>query len=119
MIEWYELYGDTSPGFIPACCNWLDSPSDPNFIESMPGENHYYLNHAVSVYFQASSKSNMGYVFHKMLNENAGATSDRNWVSIPYNAIYGTIGDITAEYSPSGDPIVKITKLRDDQYYSS
>ncbi len=52
------------------------------------------------------------------LNENPTATN-RNWVSIPYNAVYSTVSDITAEYSPSGDPLEKIVNLRDDQMYVS
>jgi hypothetical protein len=52
------------------------------------------------------------------LNENPAAT-DKNWVSIPYNAVYGTVSDITSEYSPGGDPLVKIANLRDDQFFES
>ncbi len=52
-------------------------------------------------------------------NENPGATGDRNWRSIPYNANYNTVSDITTEYSPSGDPLTKITNLRDDQVFES
>ena len=52
------------------------------------------------------------------LEENLTATN-RNWVSIPYNAVYNTVSDITTEYSPLGDPLEKIVNLRDDQMYVS
>jgi len=52
------------------------------------------------------------------LNYNSNAT-DKNWVSIPYNAAYSTVSDIATEYSPAGDPLVKITNLRDDQLYEN
>ncbi len=52
------------------------------------------------------------------LNENA-ATTDRNWISIPYNAAYSTVSDITTSYSPSGIPLIKIVNLRDDQLYEN
>jgi hypothetical protein len=52
------------------------------------------------------------------LNENAG-TTDKNWVSIPYNAVYDSVSDITDEYSPAGNPLIKITDLRDDQLFES
>lgn len=53
------------------------------------------------------------------LNENTGSVSDRNWISIPYNAAYATVSDITDEYTPAGDPVIEITDLRDDQLYES
>ncbi len=45
------------------------------------------------------------------------STTDMNWTSIPYNAVYSSASDITTEYSPSGDPLVQLTRLRDDQFY--
>jgi len=116
VIEWYEIYADDDPGFIPASGNWLDSPSDTCFVDPITERDHFYLNHAVSVYFEASEKSNMGYAFHKTLNENAGTTSDRNWVSLPWHSEYATVSDLTNDLSPAGDPIIKITNLQDDQY---
>ncbi|MGB3480208.1 MAG: T9SS type A sorting domain-containing protein, partial [bacterium] len=53
-----------------------------------------------------------------VLNENPGL-SDKNWVSIPYNAAYAAVSDITAEYSAAGDPLTGLTNLRDDQLYES
>ena len=52
------------------------------------------------------------------LNENIDNT-DKNWVSIPYNAIYAYASDITGEYSVGGDPLTKLTNLRDDQHFES
>jgi len=46
-------------------------------------------------------------------------TSDRNWVSIPYNARYQNASDITDEFSPSGNPLIVITNLQDNQLYQS
>ncbi len=48
------------------------------------------------------------------LNHNTDRSS-RNWVPIPYNAVYNTVDDIAQEYSPAGDPLESITNLRDDQ----
>jgi len=42
-----------------------------------------------------SEKSNMGYVFHKFVNENTGTVSDRNWVALPYMSEYDSVKDIT------------------------
>jgi hypothetical protein len=53
-----------------------------------------------------------------LLNENPSASS-RNWVSIPYNANYSTVNDITDEFCPAGDPLEKLTNLQDDQVYRS
>jgi len=54
------------------------------------------------------------------LNENTGASSDRNWVAIPYNAVYDSVKDITDELSPAGRPVSKITRLDEGTqlYYS-
>ncbi len=47
------------------------------------------------------------------LNHNTDRSS-RNWVSLPYNAAYSKVSDITHEYSTAGDPLESITNLRDD-----
>ena len=52
------------------------------------------------------------------LNYNTDRAS-RNWVSIPYNAVYSIVSDITHEYSSTGDPLESITNLRDDQVYET
>ncbi len=119
IIEWYEIYADDDPAYIPASNNWLDSPSDTYFIDPVTERDHFYLNHAVSIYLQASAKSNMGYAFHKTLNENTGPTSDRNWVSLPWHNEYATVSDLTDDLSPAGDPLIVITTLQDNQLYVS
>jgi hypothetical protein len=54
------------------------------------------------------------------LDENTGGDVDRNWVSIPYNAVYDSVRDITDELSPGGEPLRKITMLDVNQqvFYS-
>ncbi len=46
--------------------------------------------------------------------------ASKNWISIPYNALYDSVKDITDELSPAGDPVSKITRLDEEsQYYYS
>ena len=52
------------------------------------------------------------------LNENP-ATTDKNWVSIPYNGMYLDAEDITTEYSPSGIPLYLLRKRNPDQTYTT
>jgi|GEM_PF-1137419 len=57
------------------------------------------------------------------LNENPDTdttTSDRNWISMPYNAAYDSVEDITDELSPAGSTVTKITMLDEPTqlYYS-
>jgi len=54
-------------------------------------------------------------VFKVPLIENP-TTTDMNWVSVPYNAVYAAVSDITDEYSPSGTPLLQVTNLRSDQF---
>jgi hypothetical protein len=53
-----------------------------------------------------------------VFNENPSAT-DKNWISIPYNADYAFVGDVIGVFSPGGDPLIQLSNLRDDQYYES
>jgi hypothetical protein len=57
-------------------------------------------------------------VFEVPLEENPAAT-DMNWVSVPYNAVYLDAEDITTEYSPAGNPLNMLTRLRPDQVYEN
>jgi hypothetical protein len=118
-IEWYEIYSNADPSYIPASGDWLDSPSDTFLREQIPAENRHYLNYPVSVYLQVADKSNMGYALHKAVNENAGATGDRNWVSIPWHSEYSRVIDLTDDLSPTGTPLSKITNLRNDQIFEN
>lgn len=52
------------------------------------------------------------------LNENPGAT-DKNWVSIPYNAVYSYVSQLANDAAPTGDPLIKITNLTDAQAYQN
>ncbi len=52
------------------------------------------------------------------LNENSPGT-DRNWVSVPYNANYSSASAITTDYSPAGNPLIKLTNLRNEQLYEN
>ena len=118
-VSMYNIHTDVSPWFVPESGNLLGSPVDTFFQEAMLSVNRHYLNFALSMGQKSSQKSNMGYVLHKSLNENAGLTSDRNWVSLPWHGEYNTVSDWTADISPAGDPVIKITNLRNDQYYIS
>ncbi|MBN2619815.1 T9SS type A sorting domain-containing protein, partial [candidate division WOR-3 bacterium] len=118
-IDWYEIYSNTDPSYIPQSGDWLQSPSDTFMIEPLPGVNRNYLNYPVSVYLQVGAKSNMGYALYKPFNENAGATSDRNWVSLPWHSEYATASDLTDDLSPAGEALLKITNLKDDQTFES
>ncbi|MGB3477661.1 MAG: S8 family serine peptidase [bacterium] len=118
-IDWYEIYSNADPSYVPVGADWLDSPSDTFYMEEIPPENRHYLNYPVSVYLQVADKSNMGYALQKAVNENAGATGDRNWVSMPWHSEYSRVIDLTDDLSPSGTPLSKITKLADDQTYEN
>jgi hypothetical protein len=61
----------------------------------------------------------MGYALYRFFNENTGATSDRNWVSLPWHSEYTTASDITDDLSPAGEALLKITNLKDDQTFES
>jgi len=123
-MYYYIVYRNTSPSFIPG-------PSDSAGVIMQPdttftdigalnsGNSYYYLVKAVDIARNHSKKSNMGYKLAKSFNENAGATSDRNWTSLPWHSSYSTASDITADLSPSGDPLKEINNLRDDQLYEN
>jgi hypothetical protein len=82
------------------------------------GQSYYYCVRAVDWARNQSVRSNIAYVFHKPFVENPG-TTDKNWVSLPWSSGYSTVSDLTDDVSPSGDPVVKITNLRDDQLFES
>lgn len=124
-MHYYTVYRNTQPDFIPDSSDSIGAVlhpdttyTDSNILGS--SENCYYLVKAVDLAKNRSKKSNMGYVFHKFLNENPGDTGDRNWVSLPYNSEYDSVKDVTDDLSPSGDPISKITRLdvQTQNYYS-
>ena len=121
ICDHYTIYRATNPNFTPGYNNFLSAGpdtffTDPNVLDS--ADNYYYINYAFNKYGTKSSRSNMGYVFHKAFVENPSAT-DKNWTSLPWYNEYTTVSDLTTDLSPSGDPLVKITNLRDDQLYES
>lgn len=125
-MDHYVVYRNTSPSFIPGVSDSIGFVSDPgttftdtDVLDST--ESYYYLVKAVDAADNTSKKSNMGFVFHKFINENAGTAGDRNWVSLPYISEYDSIKDLTDDVSSTGTPISKITMLEVEtpqNYYS-
>ncbi len=123
IVDYYTIYRDTLPEFIPDSSNtiaYIDysetTYTDTCVLDS--AESYYYLVKAVDRVANMSKKSNMGYVFRKFVNENVGAT-DKNLTSVPYISEYSVAEDISTDLSPSGDPLVKITKKLDSQHHQS
>jgi hypothetical protein len=117
----YTTYRSTDVSFIPGMNSFLGAGPDTTITDNnalLAGNNYYYLTYAFNTYGTKSNKSNMGYVFHDTVNENPSAT-DKNWVSLPWHSEYATVSDLTTDLSPSGDPLIKLTNLRDDQAYES
>jgi len=115
-VNSYIIYRSSSPSFIPDPLNSIGTVLYPDTEYTDIGaltvtQSYYYLVKSVDWTFNKSKKSNMGYMFRKSLNENAGDESDRNWVSLPFGSEYDSIKDLTDDLSPSGDPISKITRL--------
>jgi hypothetical protein len=120
-IDHYVIYRNTDPSFIPVPADSVAGTTDTVYIDVgalVSGESYYYLVKAVDMAHNRSAKSNMGYKFNKFFNEESLAT-DKNWVSLPWHSNYTTVSDLTADLSAVGDPLVKITDLRDEQAYES
>ncbi len=86
-VDHYIIYRNTSPSFIPSSSDSIGVVYAPEttFVDSnvlSGAQDYYYLITATDKRNQTSARSNMAYVFHKSINENADAT-DRNWVSVP------------------------------------
>jgi len=118
-IDHYSIYGSNDPSFIPGPANFIVDVTDTFFKEPVPATTIYYLVFATSTDDKTSKKSNMGYKFNKFVNENSGITSDRNWTSLPWHNEYTTVSDLTTDLSPTGDPLIEVTNLRDDQLYEN
>ena len=119
----YVVYRSTSPSFVPETSDSIAAVVHPETsyidIGALSGsQSYYYLVKAVDNAGNRSAQSNMGYVFHKSVNENASAT-DKNWVSLPWYSGYAQVSELTNDLSREGDPLVKVTNLRDDQQYES
>ncbi|MCK4251587.1 T9SS type A sorting domain-containing protein [candidate division WOR-3 bacterium] len=124
LMHYYVVYRNTSPSFIPASSDSIGYASHPDTTYTDTGaldstDSYYYLVKAVDWARNQSKKSNMGYKLNKFVNENTGATGDRNWVSLPWYSEYDSIYHLTSDLSPTGDPISKITNLKDDQIFEN
>jgi len=125
-MDHYVVYRNTSPSFILGASDSIGVTVHPDTTYTDVGilnasQSYYYLVKAVDSVDNRSKKSNMGFVCHKFINENPGATGDRNWVSLPYISEYDSIKDLTGDVSSAGDPISKITMLEVEapqNYYS-
>ena len=123
IIRHYVVYRNTSPSFIPGPSDSIGATvqSETTYTDVGTlnvGQSYYYLVKAVDIALNRSKKSNMGYKFNKVFVENPSAT-DKNWTSLPWHSEYTTVSDLTTDLSPSGDPLTKVTNLRDDQLYES
>jgi len=125
IVDYYVIYRSTTPQFIPDTSNSIGTVFYPDTVYKdtnalTAGESYYYLVRAADEADNKSKKSNMGYAFRKFLNENAGATSDRNWVTLPYVSEYDSVMELADDLSPNGDPISKISRLdlESQNYYS-
>ena len=123
-VHYYVVYRSTTPSFIPGISDSVGATIQPDTVFTDIGalnssSSYYYLVKAVDIARNRSVKSNMGYKLAKSFNENAGATSDRNWTSIPWHSNFSTVSDLTTELSPSGVPLLEINNLRDDQFYEN
>ncbi len=123
-MDYYVVYRNTSPSFVPGIADSIGYVSHPDTTYTDSGvldssDCYYYLVKAVDSTDNRSEKLNMGYKFSKFVNENFGPTSDRNWVSLPWHNDYSTVSDLTDDLSPSGDPLIEINNLRDDQLYEN
>jgi len=122
VCDHYQLFEDSTYDYIPYDGLMMHAGPETLFVhdDALIASNHNYLVSSWSIYDQKSGKSNMGYVFSKFLNENAGATADRNWVAMPFNSEYDSVKDMTTDLSLNGSPITKITRLdvTTQNYYS-
>jgi hypothetical protein len=124
IMDHYTVYRSTSPDFIPGTSDSIAGTTHPDTVFTdigalNAGDDYYYLVKAVDQAENRSSKSNMGYKLNKFVNENAGATGDRNWVNLPWHSEYDGVPDLTADLSPAGNPLTKITDLRDNQIFEN
>ncbi len=122
-ITRYNVYRSTSPSFVPGTADSIGVATYPDTfftnLSAVPsGQSYYYLVKAVDIGNNRSRCSNMGFKFNKFYNENA-STSDRNWVSMPYRTVYSSASDATLDLSGAGNPLIKLTNLRNEQYYEN
>jgi len=124
VIQYYSVYKDTLPNYTPGTGSFVGNSTGPDTTYTDAGSlnatrSYYYLVKAVDYGPNRSRNSNMGFKFNKFFNENAGPTSDRNWVSLPWHNNYTVVNDLANDLSAAGDPLVIITNMRNDQLYES
>jgi len=121
-MDYYVVHRDTAPSFVPSSTDSIGAvlPPETTYIDSSvldSTESFYYLVMAVDEAKNKSKKSNMGFVFHKFLNENHSGTpdtiGDRNWVSLPWQSEYATCSLLCADLSPNAEVFNKVTHLVD------
>lgn len=123
-VSHYTVYRNTVPSFVPGPADSIGAAPAPDTtfldIGAMNTRvSYYYLVKTVDIADNRSKKSNMGYKFEKFVNENPGVMSDRNWTSLPWHGEYSTVSDLTTDLSPSGDPLIEVNNIRDDQLYEN
>ena len=124
IIQYYSVYKDTLPNYTPGTGTFVGNSTGPETTYTNTGSldathSYYYLVKAVDYGPNRSRNSNMGFKFNKFFNENPGATSDRNLISIPWHNNYTTALNITDDLSPAGVPLIELANLRNDQLYES
>jgi hypothetical protein len=122
-VYYYIVYRNTSPSFVPGTSDSIGYTVQPDTTYTDAGalsttSDYYYLVKAVDVSRNRSGKSNMGYKLNKVVINNPSA-SDRNWFSLPWHSEYSNVSALTTDLSPSGDPLIRVTDLRNDQLYQN
>jgi len=117
-MDCYVVYRDTTPSFVPGASDSIGMVSHPEttYVDSAvltAGVDCYYLVKALDTQLNRSRKSNMGYVLQRAINENAGVTADRNWVTLPWQGGYATCSLLCADLSPHAEVFNKVTHLVD------
>jgi|GEM_PF-1353992 len=115
-VSHYVIYRDTLPSFIPNPGDSIGAVMHPETTYTDVGalnalHDYYYLVKAVDEVKNKSKRSNMGYVFHRSVNENSGVTADRNWVNLPWHSEYATCSLLCADLSPNAEAFNKVTNL--------
>lgn len=124
VIQYYSVYSDTIPNYTPGTSTFVGNSTGPDTTYTNVGSldstrSLYYLVKAVDWGPNRSLSSNMGFKFNKFFNENAGATSDKNWVSLPWHNNYSVVDNLVNDLSAAGDPLVIVTNMRNDQLFES
>jgi|GEM_PF-5264720 len=117
-VSSYIVYRSSSPSFVPGPSNSIGTVLYPDTEYTDIGaltatHSYYYLVKSVDWTFNKSKKSNMGYMFHRAINENPGGTADRNWINLPWQSEYDSVSELTADLSPNAEAFNKVTALEE------